>query len=532
MASQEFISSTMSNIQPLLDEFLSLPPSNKLLYGSIAFLFSYIFFYIPIRFIYRLCFDPLSKIPGPKYVLLSENWNKFSWLVFPWKKGREAVTLKKWHDKYGPIVRTGPRHVSFNDIEVYNQIYKVNTKFSKSSDFYNHPSANESVVETVDIKEAHARRAAFAPYFSKTAVHKLEDLMQSKVTFFLTRIQELGTNINISRGFRCLTVDIITTYSYEESFNALSDPTFSPGWLLGFESLLDTTAIQNFAPGTVATIEYVLGNFIPRSYVSKISPMVGDVLKFTDTCSSAVLKQKFRYLSGERDMVTIFAQLFEDDEKRGRKALTDKQLIHDAISTVAAGMDTTGHALTYAIYYLVKHPEVQKRLLEELKGVIGSPRADVKEEVLGNLPFLQACIKESLRFSHGVPGPLPRDTPAGGATFLGHHLPAGTVVLNSAYTYHTNPAVFPDPFKWDPSRWLVEDTKEMQRYFMPFSRGSRICIGMNLAEAELSLALGRFVRRFEFGFMEGFQDSDMEWTSVLVPMTKGMLMIWAKEREA
>ncbi|KAK6519832.1 hypothetical protein TWF506_000127 [Arthrobotrys conoides] len=528
---QELLSSTISNIQPLLDESISLAPLNKLIYGSTAFISSYVFLYMPIRFIYRIYFDPLSGIPGPKSALLSENLNKLSWLILPWKKGMEVFTLKEWHDKYGPIVRTGPRHVSFNDIEVYNQIYKVNTKFPKSLDFYNHPSANESIVETLDIKDAHARRAAFAPYFSKPAVRKLEDLIQSKVSFFLSRIQEMGTNINITRGFRCLTVDIITTYSYEESFDSLSDPTFSPGWLMGFEQLLETTAVQNYLPGTMGVVEYVLDKPIPRSFVRKVSPMMSDVLKFKDVCTGAVLGQKVRYLAGERNMVTIFAQLFEDDEKRERKALTDKQLVHDAISTVAAGMDTTGHALSYAIYYLVKYPEVQKRLLEELKGVMNSPTADVKEEVLDNLPFLQACIKESLRFSHGVPGPLPRDAPAGGATLLGHYLPAGTVILNSAYTYHTNPTVFPNPSKWDPSRWLVEDTRDMERHFIPFSRGSRICIGMHLAEAELSLALGRFVRRFEVGFMEGFEDSDMEWRSVFVPKTKGMLMVWVKERE-
>ncbi|RVD85995.1 uncharacterized protein DFL_004291 [Arthrobotrys flagrans] len=527
MALHQFLTST---IQPLLEEFLSLTPSNKLLYGSTAFVSSYVLLYMPIRFIYRLYFDPLSGIPGPKSALVSENWNKLYWIVIPWKKGTEPFAIKEWHDRYGPIVRTGPRHVSFNDIEVYNQIYRVNTKFPKSLDFYNHPSANESIVETVDIKDAHARRAAFAPYFSKPAVRKLEDLIQSKVSLFLSRIQEIGTNINITRGFRCLTVDIITSYSYEESFESLSHPTFTPGWLLGFEQLIDTTAVQNYLPNTFAVMEFIFEN-LPRSLVLTISPVMGEVLNFKDVCSAAVLGQKSKYLAGERNMVTIFAQLFEDDEKRGRKALTDKQLIHDALSTIAAGMDTTGHALSYAVYYLVKYPEVQRRLLEELKGVMGSPRAEVKEGVLDGLPFLQACIKESLRFSHGVPGPLPRDVPAGGATLLGHHLPAGTVLLNSAYTYHTNPAAFPNPSKWDPTRWLVGDTREMERHFIPFSRGSRICIGMHLAEAELSLALGRFVRRFEVGFMEGFEESDMEWRSVFVPKTRGMLMIWAKERE-
>lgn len=58
-----------------------------------------------------------------------------------------------------------------------------------------------------------------------------------------------------------------------------------------------------------------------------------------------------------------------------------------------------------------------------------------------------------------------------------------------------------------------------------------MCIGMHLAEAELSVALGRFVRRFEVGFMEDFDEKDMEWKSVFVPSTKGPLRVWVKERE-
>ncbi|KAK6358699.1 hypothetical protein TWF730_008021 [Orbilia blumenaviensis] len=531
MPLQELFTATMASARPLLDKFLSYPPSSKLLYSSAAFVTSYVFLYMPIRFIYRVYFDPLSEIPGPKIALVSENLNKLYWIILPWNSGTEIFNFKKWHEKYGPVVRTGPRYVSFNDIEVYNQIYKMNTRFAKSADFYNHPSADESVVETLNIKDAYARRVALAPYFSKPAVRKLEDLIQSKVTLFLNRVKEIGTNINITRGFRCLTVDIITFYSYEQSFGALSHPTFAPGWLLAFESLIDSTGVQNVFPNTFAVIGFIFEKFLPRPVVRVISPPMADILDFTDVCTRAVLSQKVKYAAGDRNMVTIFAQLFEDDPKRGRKALTDKQLTHDAISTVAAGMDTTGHALNYAIYYLTKNPDAEKRLLEELKSVMPTPTSDVKEEVLEGLPFLQACIKESLRFSHGVPGPLPRDVPAGGTTLLGYYLPGGTIVQNSAYTYHTNPTVFPNPDKWDPSRWLVKDTRDMERHFMPFSRGSRICIGMHLAEAELSVALGRFVRRFEVGLMEDVKDSDMEWRAVFVPKTRGMLRVWAKERK-
>ncbi|EPS40273.1 hypothetical protein H072_5922 [Dactylellina haptotyla CBS 200.50] len=127
-----------------------------------------------------------------------------------------------------PIVRTGPRKVSFNDIEVYSQIYKGNSKFPKSKDLYNFPPATQAIFGTINIQEAHARRVVFAPYFSKQAVRKLEGLVQSKATRFLDRLQDIGADINITSGFRCFSADVVTAYSYDTCFDALSHPNFAP----------------------------------------------------------------------------------------------------------------------------------------------------------------------------------------------------------------------------------------------------------------------------------------------------------------
>ncbi|KAF3919215.1 hypothetical protein AA313_de0204234 [Arthrobotrys entomopaga] len=195
-------------------------------------------------------------------------------------------------------------------------------------------------------------------------------------------------------------------------------------------------------------------------------------------------------------------------------------------------MDTTGHTLTTFVYNLVRNPRIEKVLLDELKQVMESPNAEITQEAVDRLPVLTAVVKESLRLSYGVPGPLHRDVPTGGVTFLGHHLPAGTNLQLPTYTYHTNATVFPDPMRWDPTRWLVDDTREMERYYMPFTKGSRMCLGMNLALSELVITISRLVRRFEIGLEEGFRDEDMVWKAVFLPVTKGRLRVWVKEREA
>lgn len=87
----------------------------------------------------------------------------------------------------------------------------------------------------------------------------------------------------------------------------------------------------------------------------------------------------------------------------------------------------------------------------------------------------------------------------------------------SSWTMHRTPSVFPDPDKFDPTRWIASTPAEVatvrarEKCLVPFSRGSRTCIGQNLAMCELYVFLGTFFRRF--GQLEAFDvgPEDMEY---------------------
>lgn len=107
-------------------------------------------------------------------------------------------------------------------------------------------------------------------------------------------------------------------------------------------------------------------------------------------------------------------------------------------------------------------------------------------------------IKEGLRLSYGVPGRLPRVVPETGAAFNGYLLPCGTVVSISSWMLHRDEHYFPNPTVFDPERWA--DPKEAQRLekaFVPFGKGSRACVGMNLAYCELYVVIGTLLGGFQ-----------------------------------
>ena len=137
-------------------------------------------------------------------------------------------------------------------------------------------------------------------------------------------------------------------------------------------------------------------------------------------------------------------------------------------------------------------------------------------------------IKEALRVSYGVPGKLPRVIPAEGMTLCGQYIPPGTTVSMSCYVYHHDSKVFEDPYKFKPDRWLAGEDKvaEMDRYFMPFSRGSRACMGSNLAYAQLHYTLTYLLRNFDLELFET-TERDMEWHDSFVMATFGHLKVKA-----
>lgn len=111
-------------------------------------------------------------------------------------------------------------------------------------------------------------------------------------------------------------------------------------------------------------------------------------------------------------------------------------------------------------------------------------------------------IKEGLRLSYGVVARLARVVPGPApAEFHGYTIPAGYAVSMSAWLMHRNAESFPDPLQFNPDRWLgsVESVRRAERYLVPFSRGSRACVGMNLAYCELYVMIGTLFRRYPKG---------------------------------
>ena len=191
---------------------------------------------------------------------------------------------------------------------------------------------------------------------------------------------------------------------------------------------------------------------------------------------------------------------------------------------VQAGTVTTSWALTIATFHLLnQHTTSLAKLRAELRAAIPDPNDDDESAFalarLEQLPYLRAVIKESVRLSIGASGRITRVAPDETLRFKPSklclqiysqqmkpaekekewHLPPGTEVSMTSYQITTNAEIFPDPLAFVPERWLGKEGMQLEKYLTVFGDGARVCLGRQLAYAEMFLVLGKLWRVWEGG---------------------------------
>jgi len=231
---------------------------------------------------------------------------------------------------------------------------------------------------------------------------------------------------------------------------------------------------------------------------------------------------------------TVMERLLTPNLEKGFTVPSRDGLRDEILTLISAGNDTTGITSMTGLFHILHNPSIQTRLLAELKTVLPGPRDTAPYIVLEKLPYLTAVIKESLRYASAAASRTPRLVPKGGATLPdGRFLPAGTRVGMAIYHVHYNPDIFPSPRTFAPERWIegestAGDLAEMNRFLVPFSKGTRSCIGINLAHMELYLIIAYLVRRFDF--QTSTTEEDMRWDDMVVAWFHGEFEVMAKRR--
>lgn len=189
-----------------------------------------------------------------------------------------------------------------------------------------------------------------------------------------------------------------------------------------------------------------------------------------------------------------------------RMRIHDAHMIRNTL--IPAGTDTSSVAISSLFFYLSRHPAAYERLASEIRTIFRSAEEIAPGPKLTSCGYLRTCIDESLRLAPPIAAPLWREMCRHGDAVAGIVLPKGTDVATCIYSIQRNPAYFSDPNEFKPERWLSEYENESwmqlaKKAFVPFSLGSRGCIGKNLAYQEISTALAQIIYRMDWKIADG-----------------------------
>ncbi|XP_042958091.1 flavonoid 3'-monooxygenase CYP75B137-like [Carya illinoinensis] len=169
---------------------------------------------------------------------------------------------------------------------------------------------------------------------------------------------------------------------------------------------------------------------------------------------------------------------------------------------------------------LLKHPEIMRKVTEELTGVVGLDNL-VEESHLPKLHYLEVVIKETCRLQ--LVGPfLLVCTPSESSIIGGYHVPEGSSIFLNAWAIQRDPKYWDNPLKFKPERFLNNafgrfDYLGNNFKYLPFGSGRRICARLTLGERTLKYILASFLHSYEWKLP---QDSEIEFSDMFGVVTK------------
>ena len=467
--------------------------------------------------------------------------------------------LRRQHEKH-PVLRTGPNDLSFSSVGAIKDIYGHGSPCLKG-DLYQLITGTHPHILNVINKDDHARKRrmlsnAFAIRNLELWEFKITDKVEKMVTQFDQRCTAPPSNDSVSLddltvNFRLwsnlFTLDAIADIALSERLGLLESGTdLVEGNMGNGAKSLNLISSLHFGGRVVSRFVGATDWFHILKAVSKLlSPHFrAHENDFGNIVSMLANKRLEQYYNGNK-LSDFLGCLIEDSAGKQRgldrgeiEAETSilckgfsyqNHILANVSLTVDAGSDTTAIALTNVLYYLIKHPNILSKLRKEVAGVLTgeqvAPYAKVK-----SLPYLRACLDESLRLSPPVPRGLERKTPPQGMDILGERIAGGITVSVSAYVAHRDLNLFPEPDSFIPERWLHESegTKEMRAAFIPFTTGARACIGRNITMMEQQILIATLVHRYEFALPS--RDWELDWEEAFNLWPAQMpLKIWRRD---
>lgn len=223
----------------------------------------------------------------------------------------------------------------------------------------------------------------------------------------------------------------------------------------------------------------------------------------------------------------LLQKLVEAVDDRPGSLFRTSDLQDEAVVLLTAGSETTANAEIFLLMLLAKNPEKLKKLHAEIDRCYPDAKQETTAESSPEMPYLQACIDETMRLYAAMASGSPRET-VEDTEILGYQVPRGTTVFPTTATLHLDPSVWTEPEEFIPERWIESSPngpKQPRAPFYPFSAGSRVCIGKHFALQEIFLSIVTLLRKFTLEYVPGQDESTVFRVALQLQAGKYMMKI-------
>jgi cytochrome P450 len=236
-------------------------------------------------------------------------------------------------------------------------------------------------------------------------------------------------------------------------------------------------------------LHWELGGWSPWGRLVRVRRRIDELLR------AEFVRRRAQDAPAHDDVLSLLVAARDED---GRP-MSDEELCDEMMTLLLAGHETTATALSWTVHRILENPDVRARLREEIHGVVGT--GGLAPEHVQRLEYVDATIKETLRLNPVIPDVgrrLAKPMRIGGVD-----LPAGVAVAPCIYLTHRRPDVWPDPLRFDPTRFLGKRPNPYE--FFPFGGGVRRCLGMAFSLFEMKVVLAQVLARVELAPVPGYE---------------------------
>ncbi|KAI7782399.1 cytochrome P450 [Diaporthe eres] len=345
--------------------------------------------------------------------------------------------------------------------------------------------------------DAHkSRRRAIAPFFSKPDIASRQHVLHRNLDKLCQRISGLsGSTFNLGAAISAFTRDSANEFIVGRQYNELDLNDFGVGLSTASQGAgpfwRTTKHVRWFGPMMRAMpIDWAMkvADDNTKAFLSFLKQSEQDT---RDTLAVASSSSSDKSCTDTMIHSIVYSDLPEDEKSFDR-------VLEEVMTVTGAAFETTASALRLILYHVYTSEEILRRLREEVASLPTGPSDTISLKQLEKLQFFTAVLTEGMRLSPAVSSRAARVTDKD-LSYDKWQIPAGTPVGMTTLLMQTDETLYPDPMRFNPDRWLVSGAAgATASKYAPFGRGTRTCLGMHLAWAEMYQLLAALVQRFDF----------------------------------